>query len=127
MASRPPDDTVVRPFADFLREQSKGALHEELSVGLHDLVEAVTATGRAGSITLTLKIKPATKGNTDSLLVAENVTVKAPTPDRGESIFFVDDNGNLSRRNPSQPELPLAVVSEPEKPTEPKAANGGQS
>jgi hypothetical protein len=42
------DDPVIRPFADWLREQSKGKTHDEMSVALHDLIGRVIDTGKKG-------------------------------------------------------------------------------
>ena len=110
----PDDDTFVRPFADFLREQAGGRTHNELSEALHDLVCAVSDTGKGGSLTLTLTIKPLEKGNTSALLVTDKVAVKRPALERKASVFFADD-GNLVRNDPNQPTLggPLRDMSRP--------------
>lgn len=97
------DDLFVRPFADFLREQSKGRTHDELSEALNDLVTAVTDTRRAGTLTLTISVKPL-KGTEHGLLVGDVIKTKLPTPDRTESIFYAHD-GNLQRTDPNQPEI----------------------
>lgn len=113
MAPTPDDDIVVRPFADFLRDVGKGACHDELSEKLNDLVTAVEETGKAGSITLTLTVKPMEKGNVNALLVSDAITVKKPTTPRKASVFF-PDGGNLVRNDPNQPELSgLRDVSDP--------------
>lgn len=96
------DDVVVRPFADFLREQSGGRLHDELSEALQTLVHAITDTGKGGSLTLSLSIKPLEKGNTSGLLVIDKVALKAPQVERKASIFFPDEAGNLHRTDPNQ-------------------------
>jgi hypothetical protein len=49
----------ARPFTGFLQEQRRGALHQELSEILAETVAAVTEHGKPGTVTLTLKIKPA--------------------------------------------------------------------
>lgn len=100
----------ARPFAEFLREQRSGTTHDELSQGLNDLLEAVSETGKAGQITLTVKVKPAAKGNHSMVSVADTVAVKLPQGERGEAIFFIDDDFNLTRDNPNQPSLPLREV-----------------
>lgn len=38
------DDPVIRPFADFLREQSRGTTHDEMSETLHRLIARVRDT-----------------------------------------------------------------------------------
>ncbi|GAA1909199.1 hypothetical protein GCM10009737_07970 [Nocardioides lentus] len=96
------DEVVRRPFADFLREQSRGSTHNELTEGLHDLIAAVVETGRKGTLTLTISVAPMKK-DTERLLVSDLVKVSKPQPDRKESLYFADDNGNLTRNDPNQP------------------------
>lgn len=122
----PPDDDDagphVRPFAEFLQQQRRGVLHGELSDALHGLLSAVKDTGKAGKLQLTISVKPAAKGNAEQVLISDLVAVKAPSVERPESIFFLDDAGNLSRSDPRQQELPgLIEVARPQ--SEPKAVN----
>jgi len=98
------EEVQVRPFAAFL--QDHGNTHDELSVALQDLVAAVTKHGKAGSLTLKLTVKPAAKGMEHVLSVMDQITVKAPAGERAERIFYSDEHGNLTRRDPRQPELP---------------------
>lgn len=116
----PPDDEkVVRPFADWLREQGQGRTHDELSEGLADLVSAIQATGKGGSIVLTINLKPLEKGNTNAIIVTDKVTVKAPQLERKSSVFFPDEAGNLHRSDPNQLAFDsLRDVSAPEQPRE---------
>lgn len=100
--------TAPRPFTQWLQEQRGGNLHGELSEQLQQLVQAVTEHGKNGSLTLVVHVKPA--GNGVNLLVSDDVKVKAPQPERPVALFFADDEGNLSRRDPRQPELPLREI-----------------
>lgn len=99
---------TVRPYAAVLQEIDGGKVHATASAQLASLVEAITSTGKSGSLTLTLKIKPASR-NSDVLIVTGAVGIKAPAPEAAESTFFVH-NGALSRDNPKQPELPMRIV-----------------
>lgn len=98
------DGVIVRPFADFLREQGKGQLHEELSQALHTLVGAVNDTSKKGTLTLQLTLQPM-KGNPDVLTMTDVVKLVVPKPERRPSIFYADDNGNLTKTDPNQPQL----------------------
>lgn len=100
-----------KPFAAFVQEQRSGGLHGELSDGLSELVTAVSEHRKAGTLTLTLKVTPNNDGVT--VTVTDKVAVKAPEADRGAAIFFVDEDGNLLRRDPRQIELPLREVQRP--------------
>jgi hypothetical protein len=67
----------------------------------------VKATGKAGSLTLSLKIKPPKKGGMAYLLIEDAISVKEPKLDKSDTVFFpIADNG-LSRQDPSQSELPF--------------------
>lgn len=97
----PTDEPMIRPFADWLREQSRGTTHDELSVALHDLIGRVRDTGKGGSLQLTVSVKPF-KGDPNTLLVADSIRLKVPQHDRKDSIFYADRHGNFSRDDPNQ-------------------------
>lgn len=94
-------DVPVRPFADFLREQSRGTTHEELSDGLHDLVQRVRDTGKKGTITLAITVE-LMKGSDKAVIVSDEIKLKLPEHDRDTSLFFADSDGNLVRNDPDQ-------------------------
>lgn len=96
------EETAVRPFADWLREQSKGQTHEELSDALYDLVARVMDTGKAGTLTLTIKVAPVKGNETGALVVSDEIKLRLPEHDRKASLFFPDKQGNLSRTDPHQ-------------------------
>lgn len=93
---KPSGDTL----SNFLRELQKGRVHDELSDGLKEVVAAVRATGKAGS--LTLKLSVSEQANTSMLVIKDDVTVKAPQADRQVSLWFVDREGNVTRTDPAQ-------------------------
>lgn len=98
------EEVQVRPFAAFLQEH--GNTHDDLSVALQELVVAVAKHGKSGTLMLKLTVKPAAKGMEHVLSVMDQITVKAPAGERAERIFYSDEHGNLTRRDPRQPELP---------------------
>jgi hypothetical protein len=110
MAADPVADArpQTKPFAAWLQEQRNGGLHGELSDALADLVAACLEHGRQGTLTLKVDVKPNKDGVT--LLVTDEVKVRAPEADRPPALFFADAHGNLSRSNPHQPELPVREV-----------------
>lgn len=104
MTTNPPpseDGPQTKPFAMFLQEQPDG-VHSEASEKLQDLVNAVRQEGRAGTLTLTVQVKPQKR----TVQVTTNVKVSAPQPVSDPAVWFVDKAGNLTRRDPDQPELP---------------------
>lgn len=95
------DDPAIRPFADFLREQSGGKTHDEMSEALYDLAARVRDTGKKGTVTLTISIEPM-KGDERVLVVSDEIRIKLPEFPRKPSFFFTAADGNLSRRDPEQ-------------------------
>ncbi|WP_280245546.1 hypothetical protein [Nocardia abscessus] len=104
------DEKFVRPFADFLTDLRRGAVHEEASQALHDLIAAVEETRKAGRLTITFEVS--IQKGTDMLAIKDSVATKTPRLDRPTSLWFVDRHGNATRRDPSQMEIPgMRVVS----------------
>jgi hypothetical protein len=100
----------MRLFTDVLRDIRKGRPVEEATEALADVVMAVDETGKEGSVTITLKIKPAKHGGPEKVLIAE-VTAKKPWADIASAIFFSDEDGNLVRFDPRQEEMELSEAS----------------
>lgn len=123
------DESQTRPFADFLREHAGGRSHNELSETLKDLVKAVSLTHKAGSLTLTITVKPM-KDNVDALIVSDKIVAKVPQLDRKVSVFYATSEGNLVRDDPNQLTFgSLTDVSDEEPEREPDArerAAGGK-
>lgn len=104
------ESRVVRPFATTLNEVDEGRAHTRVSDQFADLIAAVRETGRPGTLVLTVKVAPVTKGNADAFMVSAAAVVKAPKQDVPASIFFPTRDGNLSRNDARQPQLPLRAV-----------------
>lgn len=98
-----------KTFASFVIEQRNGALHAEASEVLAELVKAVQDHNKAGSVTIKITVRPGSKG-TGTLVVSDDVTIKAPTGDRPAALFFPDEHGNLHRTDPHQQQLPMRRV-----------------
>lgn len=99
----------TRPFAAFLQEQRGGDAHEEASHLLQELILAATETGKAGSLTIQIKVKPSKAGGR-TVTVTDVVKATIPQHDREISVFYVDAEGNLHRNDPHQTRLPLSAV-----------------
>jgi len=97
-------------FQETILQINNGATVAELSEALERVVAAVRLAGKSGSITLTLKVAPASKRSTDVLMVESQVRVKLPEPERGVSIFYATEDNRLVRNDPKQQQLPLRVV-----------------
>jgi hypothetical protein len=98
----------IIPFATVLQQVAKGTAHTKLSELLAELTAAVRDHGKAGSLSITVKVEP-TKGTSENLTVSITSTLKAPQATEA-SIFFSDDSGNLTRHDPRQIEAALHEV-----------------
>jgi hypothetical protein len=97
-------------FQETIIQISNGSMLGELSDALRDLVAAVRTTGKSGSLVLTLKVQPASKGPTDVLMIHSQVKTKLPERERGTTVFYATDDNRLVRNDPKQQMLPLRVV-----------------
>lgn len=108
------EDRVIKPFSEFLLSQRRGALHEDLSSALNELLSAVVEHNKPGSLNLTIKFVPTGKGYSPTVVVTDAIKVKAPEGSPESALFFVDNDGNLTRRDPNQPELGLREAPRPD-------------
>lgn len=100
-----------RDFVVVLLEIGGGRLHKRLSEQLAEVTQAVAETGKKGVLTLKIEVKPLPKADSKTLVVTGSSASKAPESDDASptSVFFADDDGNLSRSDPRQPQLPLRM------------------
>lgn len=98
---------MVRPFPDFLREQRGGQSQEELADALNALVQAVSDTGKKGTLTYTITVQPVNKDTAGQFIVHDELKLKEPKRAREASIFFGTPENNLVRNDPRQ--IPLAL------------------
>ena len=96
-------------FIALLQGKTGGVSLADLDAKLAELVNTVTATGRAGTLTYKIKILPnARKG----VRVDDSVDVKKPKEELGISYFWVGQGGALLRNDPNQTELQLRTVAD---------------
>jgi len=107
----PTDKEQPRDFAAALLEIGSGRLHTRLSEQLAEITKAVSETGKKGVLTLKIEVKPLPKADSKTLVVTGSSTSKAPESDdcSPTSVFFADEDGNLSRSDPRQMQLPLRM------------------
>lgn len=105
-------------FVEVLVRQGRGSTNEELSEALRELTKRVVATGKPGTINLTVNVSQIKK--TGQLIISDKIRTKLPEYDRPVTIAFADEAGNLLREDPNQRPLwggiedledkPVAVV-----------------
>lgn len=94
----------MKPITDVLREVRRGVAVEHATRLLSEVVRAVDETGKAGSLTLVIKVKP-DKGGGNGKGISVEVKAKKPEPEIPEAIFFSDEDGDLHRNDPMQAEM----------------------
>lgn len=104
-------DTTTADRADiaaWLAGHLNGRTAEELSGEFHNLLEAVRAHGKKGTLTITLVVEPPATGvDSAPMPIGVESTLKAPKATAPKSLYFLDDQGNPVREDPRQ--LPLDV------------------
>lgn len=75
-----------------------------------ELVRSIVETGKAGSLTITLSIKPATRGG--AMVIRGDVKLKKPAEAPTETMMFATEDGELLVDDPKQMRLDLQVIPE---------------
>ncbi len=100
-----------RSFGVTLNDIRDGRLLAELTTRFNELVSEVQHCMKPGEITLKIKIKPASRGDSvDRITLTDEVKVTPPKSERGEDFFWVNSEGQLSRNHPRQGELALRDI-----------------
>lgn len=90
---------------DTIRSIDKGRAASELETALAEVAKAVMEFRLKGEISIKLTFKP----SGDGMETTMKITPKAPKRELKPAIFFVDEEGKLSRDDPNQPELPAVA------------------
>ncbi|MFF7452148.1 MULTISPECIES: hypothetical protein [unclassified Streptomyces] len=90
-------------FAAFLVGHLNGRVHQDLSAEMHELLQAVAAHGKKGSLVIKVLVEPS-KGHVegDPLSISVESELKAPKSVPPASIYWVDSEGNAVRQDPRQ-------------------------
>lgn len=88
-------------FTDVINTIRGGAPDRAASAIMAEVVKAVEATGKKGSITLKLDISKLKGGETE-MEVKASISHKTPTEDIPMGIFYPDEKGGLFRTDPRQ-------------------------
>lgn len=112
----------MKPITDTLRSLRSGVLVDEATDALAELVNAVMETGKAGELTIKLRLTKASRGS-GALVIRDTVTVKRPAEEILETILYATPEGSLLTQDPRQQTLDLKKVEDA--PTAaPKVING---
>ena len=86
-------------FLTFLQSFRRGELIRQADDRLAELMEAICETGGKGELTLKFPFKVNDAGQLECV---PQLTMKKPQPPMGTGIYFITEEGRLSRRDPSQ-------------------------
>ena len=99
---------MIRPITDTLRHIGGGVFLDTASDQLAELVAAVDASGKSGSINLAITVKKATRGG--AMHITGKVKLTRPAPEPMEALLFATPEGNLLADDPHQQKLDLKSV-----------------
>jgi hypothetical protein len=89
-------------FLEFLQSFRRGELLSEAGEMFDELMEAIRATGLKGELVLKLPFK---LNNAGQIECVPKLDLKKPRRAMGTGIYYVTDDGRLSRRDPTQDDL----------------------
>ena len=92
-----PDHSIN--FLEFLQTFRRGDLLRDGDEQLERVIAAMKETGGDGKITIDLPFKLNKAGQIEC---TPRITAKVPQRPMGTGIYFADDEGRLSRRDPNQ-------------------------
>lgn len=94
--------TRQRPALDLIADIRRGKVAADLTEELHALIAACVDTGKKGELLLRLTIEPDKNAPQERFNVDGRVVAKTPVRSQRPSLFFVTDDGNLTRSDPRQ-------------------------
>lgn len=99
----------MKSFSVFLADLNDGQTLAGLTGDLTELLQAVMATGRAGSMTLKVKVAPASKGGqqVDKITIVADRKLELPKPEQPSDFFWLTDSAEPTRQHPRQHALDL--------------------
>lgn len=96
----------MKSLIQIIREADRKKLVDDAQEALDDIRAAIEAHGGTGELVIKLKVKK--KG--DAFIFGSELKHTVPQPPRVESIFFFnEEQGEFSRNDPRQPDLPVVV------------------
>lgn len=98
-----------RTFMAVLGDVRSGAAVAEMSEALADIVQRAIESGKQGSISLTLTVQPHGAGQ-NGFFIQDTMKVALPKMPKDKTVMFADAEGNLTRRDPRQPDLPMGLA-----------------
>lgn len=103
---------VTGVFVSTIGAMHQGKVLVDLDDALREIVKSCTTSGAKGKLTLTIIVTPNGVGASETPLfrLDDEIKVSLPKNKRKPSIFFSDENANLTRRDPNQDEMKLTSM-----------------
>ena len=102
----------IRPATDILLELGKGRVVADLTQAIHEATQAVNVHNKPATVTLTIKIEQYKKDSMLAempLLLSGEVETKLPKPAPEHTLYYPDDDGNITRTPQRQQGLDLQI------------------
>lgn len=100
----------LTPFSEHLRTLSAGSLNAELTERLAEVIKRVRETGKAGGVSLTIKVAMLNDRDENAVKLIPNVSTKMPAFKPYEAVMYSTADGDLQRDDPRQRKLDLKEV-----------------
>lgn len=99
----------MKAFSVFIQDINDGKTHAGLTNDLGELFQTVRSTGRSGTLTIKLKVTPATKGGgeIDKITITCDRKLELPKPEAPSDFFWLTDEAEPTRQHPRQHALDL--------------------
>lgn len=95
-------------FSTWLAEHRRGALDDEISAALVEVIQQTQAVGdpkKTGKVTIELAVNTAGP-ESPTILLVDKVKISKPEHGRPASVYYLGANGALSRHDPAQIRIP---------------------
>ncbi|GEM_PF-3728967 len=99
-------------FLATIAAMNSGTVMNDLDDALREATKHAQDAGAKAKLTLELTIIPngLGAGDTPLLKVVDKIKVSLPKKPRQPSVFFADEESNLTRRNPNQEDMRFASI-----------------
>ena len=98
----------MKAFSIFLQDLNMGQTHALLTQDLHDLLNTVRNTGRGGTLTVKIKVAPASRGgDVDKVTIVADRKLDLPKSEQPTDFFWLTDEAEPTRQHPRQHDLDL--------------------
>lgn len=102
------------PFSQQIAYLGKGAIDEEATDALAQVVQAVRTTRKKGQVTLVIDVSMLDQRSEDSVAIQASVKQKVPQLPSPKTVMFSTHDGDLLRDDPDQQTLELRQVEQPD-------------